>query len=143
MPKPMISLQTTPDLDRALREMTHNGILNRSDIIRDAIFEKYRKPKSRALNGIDVPTAKKSSHALLELLSLIVTGLEVDEPDVAMELVAIVENRMRFWRMDRQDHDARMTDALAHLKAVLAEVPPRKRAAVIDRAVEQMREEMT
>jgi hypothetical protein len=136
----MISLQTTPDLDRALQEMTHNGILNRSDIIREAIFEKYRKPTSRALNGIDVPTAKKSSHALLQLLSLIVTGLEADEPDVAMELVVIVENRMRNWREDRQTADEQMETALEHVLGVMERLPEKKRAKVMAGAVERMQE---
>lgn len=142
MPKPMISLQTTPETDAALNQLTHNGQLNRSDVIRDAILRAARKPTSRSLSGIDLPTAKKTSHALLDLLSMVVTGLEEEDPESALELVSIVESRMRYWRMDRQDHEERMTTALNHVKAVLEEVPPKRRPAVMADAVERLREQV-
>jgi len=140
----MLSLQRTPEVDAALRELTHEGVLNRSDVIREAILAAARKPtRSPGLPGIDLPTAKQMSKSLLDLLSLVITGLEAKDPNGAMELVVIVENRMRFWRMDRQDREARMQTALDHMKAVIEEVPANQRAKVKADAVQRVQQMFT
>lgn len=139
MPKPMMSLQTDAKTDAALDRLTFNG-KSRSDVIREAIQAAARKPTPGALPGIDLATAKKTSKMLLDLLSMVVTGLEVEDPDSAMELVRIVEGRMRYWRMARQDREARMQTALDHMKAVIEEVPANQRAKVKAGAIERMQQ---